>query len=177
MKNKKTVYVIGIALLLSTLIFFVPIQPAKAQFVLAYDFSEDNYGNAIQLIRAYFDGDYNGTMYADPDSYPTLTTTPTLETTAGSSIVLEVGCVLNTTFADVSSIAEGLNVIRHNVSVLSSNGSVVFSKQNFTYVSCTDFLDPMYYYDYTVTLDFTPLSGVVYTVTVIYEVFAMDPVE
>jgi len=173
MKNRNKGYVIGIALLLSTLILFVPVQPTQAQFVLAYTFSQDNYGNAIQLIRAYFDGEYNGTMYADPDSYPTITTTPTLETFAGTNITLEVGCMLNTTYADVSSIAEGKTVIKHNVSVLSSNGTVVFSQQNFTYVSCTDFLAPMYYYDYVVILDFTPLSGVVYTVTVIYEVYGM----
>ena len=171
MKNKKTLYVIGIALLLSTLLLFVPVQPAKAQFVLAYDFSPDNNGNAIALLRAYFDGDYNGTMYADPDSYPTITTTATLEVIEGTSISLQIGCWLNSTYADVGSLEEGRTVIRHNVSVLATNGTEIFSQQNGTYYSSTDFLDPMYYYEYDMLLDFVPVSGQVYTVIVIYEVF------
>ena len=173
MKNKKFGYVIGIALLLSTLVFFVPTQPTKAQFVLAYTFASGNNGNAISFINAYFDGDYEGTMYNDPDIYPTVTYTPTLEVNASTSISLRVGCWLNSTYAGVASLAEGQTVIRHSVSVLSSNGSVIWSQQNFTYQSGVDALAPMYHYDYDVTLDFVPVSGVVYTVTVIYEVFGM----
>ena len=171
MKNKKIAYVLGIALLLSTLVLFVPIQPTKAQFVLAYTFASGNNGNAISFINAYFDGDFEASVYNDPDIYPTITYSSTLEVNASTVISLRVGCWLNSTYADVSSLAEGQTVIRHSVSVLSGNGSVVFSKQNFTYQSGVDALTPMYHYDYDVTLDFVPLSGTTYTVTVIYEVY------
>ena len=173
MKNRNKAYVISIALLLSTLVFLVPVQPAKAQFILAYTFSPDNNGNAISFINAYFDDDYVLTVYNDPDIYPTVTYTSIAEVNASTSISLRVGCWLNSTYAGVASLAEGENVIRHSVSVLSSNGSVIWSQQNFTYQSGVDVLAPMYHYDYDVTLDFVPVSGVVYTVTVIYEVFGM----
>ena len=176
MKNKKTLYVIGIALLLSTFVLVVPIQPAKAQFVLAYDFSPDNYGNAIAYITAYYDGAWNGSMYKDPDSYPFDTTTNPKETFEGINITLAVFCWLNGSHTEISSIAEGKTVLRHNVSVLMTNGTVIFSKQNFTYVIGADgFGDSgeMYFYRYDVVLDFVPISGEVYTITVIYEVFGM----
>ena len=173
MKNRNKGYVIGIALLLSTLLLFVPVQPAKAQFVLAYDYSSDNYGNAIAYICAYFDGDFNGTMYYDPDSYPTSTGINPLETYEGINITLAVFCWLNGTYAGVSSLAEGQTVIKHNVSVALTNGTVIFSQQNFTYNIGGDGNAPMYFYRYDIDLDFEPLSGQIYTVTVIYEVFGM----
>ena len=175
MKNRKKAYVIGIALLLSALVLFVPTQPAKAQFVLAYTFSPDNYGNGISYISAYFDGDWNGSMYKDPYNFdiPPETTTNPMETFEGTNITLGVFCWLNGTYAGISSLVEGKTVLKHNVSVLHSNGTVIFSQQNFTYISGADSLAPMYFYRYDVILDFAPVSGVVYTVTVIYEVFGM----
>ena len=173
MKNRNKIYVIGIALLLSTLVFFVPTQPTKAQFILAYTFSPDNNGNAIAWINVYFDADWNGTVYYDPDSYPTAEATNPMETDEGTSISFRVSCWLNSTYAGVSSLAEGQTVIRHSVSVLHANGTEIFFKQNFTYYAGIDGLAPMYNYFYDVTLDFVPVAGVVYTVTVIYEVFGM----
>jgi len=173
MKNRNKVYVLSIALLLSTLVFFVPVQPTKAQFVLSYDFSPDNYGNAIAYISAYFDGNWNGSMYKDPDSYPDDTTTNPLETYEGINITLAVFCWLNGTYAGISSEAEGKTVIQHNVSVACSNGTVIFSQQNFTFNIGMDGYAPMYFYRYDVILDFVPVSGQVYTATVIYEVYGM----
>ncbi len=170
-KNKLYAWVLLMAIVLG--LGFASIQPTKAKFVLAYDFSPDNDGNAVAYINAYFDGDYNGTMYNDPDSYPDATPTPTLEALEGTVITLRVGCWLNATYADVGSLAEGRNVIRHSVSVLAVNTSVIWSQQNFTYFSGTDALAPMYFYDYDVILDFVPVSGQVYTVIIIYEVFGM----
>jgi len=173
MKNRNKIYVLSIALLLSTLLLFVPVQPAKAQFVLSYDYSPDNFGNAIAYIHAYYDDDWNGTLYYDPDSYPGDTATNPIETYEGTNITLAVFCWLNGTFADTASVAAGKLVIRHNVSVLMTNGTVIFSQQNFTYVIGADFA-PMWFYRYDVILDFVPVSGQTYTVTVIYEVYGME---
>lgn len=176
MKNRNKIYVLGIALLLSTLVFIVPIQPAKAQFVLAY-YSPDNYGNAIAYISAYYDGEWNGSVYKEPYQFPSDTTTNPMETFTGTNITLAVFCWLNSTHAGVSSVAEGKTVIRHNVSVLVSNGTEIFSQQNFTYVIGVDGGGPdedFYFYRYDVILDIVPVSGQVYTVTIIYEVFGME---
>ena len=173
MKIKKKTYVIGIALLLSTLLLFVPVQPAKAQFVLAYTFSPDNYGNAISIITLYLDGVHNGSMYWDSDIYPTKINTLTREVFENDNLTLDISCWLNATYAGVASLAEGKNVIRHNVSVRVVNGTEIFSKQNGTCTSELDYYAPMYHYQYQINLDFLPVSGQIYTVTVIYEVFGM----
>ena len=171
MKNKKTLYVIGIALLLSTLVFFVPTQPAKAQFVLAdYTYPPPN-GNGIAYIKAFVDGEYAATMYNNPDSYPTATPTNPLDIDAGVAIRLELECWINGTFVDISSLSEGRNVMRHSVIVTLVNGTTVFSQQNFTYVTGTDAFAPMYNYKYSVILDFVPENGEYYTATLTYELW------
>lgn len=172
MRNTAKAYsgIVSLALIVTVLIVLVPIPPAKAQFVLAYDYPTPN-GNGIAYINGYVDGVYNGSMYANPDSYPTATTNNPMYVDAGVSLSLKVGCWLNGTFMSVSSLAQGKQVLRHNVTVTALNGTILFSQQNFTYDSGTDYYAPMYFYDYTVTLNFDVIAGGYYTVTVIYELY------
>ena len=152
---------------------FASIPPAKAnpQFVMAAYTYPSNNGNAISYITVYIDGVANGTMYYNPDSYPTSTGVSPLEVTGGVNLTLGVFCWVNSTYVDISSLAEGLNIMKHNVSVVCSNGTEIFSKQNFTYITGTDANTPMYFYRHDVILDFVPQDGEVYTVTVVYELF------
>ena len=161
----------SIAIIVTLLILAVPIQPVKAQFVIAaYTYPTDN-GNGIAYIQAYVDSVYNGTMYYNPDSYPNDTAINPLEVEAEVNITLAVFCWVNGTFTGISSLAEGLNIIRHNVTVTCQNGTTIFSQSNFTYITGSDGSAPMYFYRYDVILDFLPVYDEVYTVTVTYEVY------
>ena len=173
MNNKKKIAILSLVMMVIFGLGFVSIPKAKAQFVLAYDFSPDNYGNAISIITLYLDGVHNGSMYWDPDSYPTKTNTLTREIFVGDNLTLDISCWLNSTYAGVATLEEGKNVIRHSVSVVHSNGTEIFFKQNGTCTSELDYYSPMYHYQYQINLDFEPSAGIVYTVAVIYEVFGM----
>jgi len=140
------------------------------KFVIAYDFDTSKNGNYIAYITAYLDSVPNETIYRNPISYDSPGTNP-LEVEAGVNITLSMECWLNATFTGISSLAEGLNIIRHSVVVTCINGTTVFSQQNFTYISGLDAFAPMYIYKHQVILDFVPERGDYYTVIVTYEVF------
>ena len=169
MDRKKLLGIAVIACVCTMLL--VTIQPARAQFVIAdYEFPADN-GNGIAYIKAFIDGVASDTMYYDPDSYPTNTEVNPLAIDAGVSITLELECWINGTFTGISSLAEGVNIMRHSVVVTCSNGTTIFSQQNFTYIIGGGGDAPMYFYRHDVILDFVPDYGQVYTATVIYELY------
>jgi len=47
----------------------------------------------------------------------------------------------------------------------------VFSQQNFTYYDVTEYGDANYYYEYEVILNFIPLEAIIYTISIVYEVY------
>ena len=155
------------------MIGFSTIPPAKAQFIIADYTYPSNNGNGIAYIHAYLDGAFNASMYKNPDSYPGEEVTNPLEVESGVNITLAVFCWLNGTWAGIASLVEGKNVIRHSVTVSVTNRTTIFSQQDFTYIIGTDGGAPMYFYRYDVILDFVPVMGEIYTVTVTYEIFGV----
>ena len=91
--------------------------------------------------------------------------------TTVTNITLLIDCWLNSTTYGVSTLVEGQNIIRHSVTVTSTNNTVVFSQTNLTYVSGADYGDNVFLYQYSVQLDFTISYGNIYTVVVDYEIF------
>ena len=172
MRNKleKTLIVCAISCMLLFALGAV-VQPAKAQFVIAYDYDTSKDGNYMAYIIAYVDSVPNGTVYYNPTSYPDNTAIQPLDIQAGVNLTLAVFCWVNGTVTGISSLSEGLAIMRHNTTVICSNGTSVFSQQNFTYIIGTDGGAPMYFFRHDVILDFIPVSGEIYTVTVTYEVF------
>ena len=168
-KRKLTVALLG--LFICSLLIIVPIQPAKAQFVLSYDYDPTNEGNYIAYITAYVDSVVNGTVYFNPVSYPSDTAEQPKEIQAGVNLTLAVFCWVNGTRTGISSVNEGLNIMRHNVTVTCINGTVVFSQNNFTFIVGSDGGAPMYFYRHDVILDFVPIASEIYIVTITYEVF------
>lgn len=129
----------------------------------------DEYGQGIAEIRVYenttgswvelsapFHTDYSGSL---------------LEWNASQFIKLGVYCWLNATKTGSASTAEGQNYIRHNVTVTNGAGVEVWSQENLTYVSVSTALDPIWYYGYSVVLNFEPAYWQSYTVSVTYEVY------
>jgi len=172
LSKRKIITVALLGLFICSLLILVPVQPVKAQFVLSVDYPDDN-GNGIYYIWAEFDGEFNATVYYNPCHPSYGTATNPLETQVGVNITLAVFCWLNGTWADIASLVEGKNVIRHSVAVSMANGTTIFSQQNFTYITGTDGGSPMYFYRYDVILDFVPEMGQIYTATVTYEVFGV----
>ena len=157
----------AIVLFLVPAIGFSTIPPAKAQFVLAEWDYPDEYGQGIVNFEVW--GNATGswvlsTPYAHSDSGE-------IEWYPNASIKLICNTWFNSTLTGASDVADGKNYLRHNVTV-TSLGTTIFSQQNFTYIFGEDAIDPpMWYYGYYVILNFVPVSGVIYIVTVTYEVF------
>lgn len=89
------------------------------------------------------------------------------------AIRMRINVVLNSTFLGISTLAQGENLLRHNVSVTDQFDDVVFSQQNLTlYSNVTGYPDSsMYVYYHYVIFDFLPLEGEFYTVTIICEIY------
>lgn len=158
---------------LLVILLIVPIPDeatANSKFIISYDYP-DNEGNGIAYVFSYYDGVFNATVYYNPTSYPNSTAVQPAIAPQGTNITIGVFSWLNGTLTGVSSLEEGKNVIRHNVTVYTNNGTLIFTKQNFTFIIGTDGDAPMYFYRYDVILDFVPIYGEIYTVVLRYDVF------
>ena len=125
-------------------------------------------GTGFYIVGAYIDEVYTHTFYDIDEGFDRVLNINTTVT----NITLLVNCWLNSTTYGVSTVAEGANIIRHNVIVTNSNGTNVFSQTSFTYQFGSDYGDGLFYYQYSVQLDFTLFDFEVYTVVVDYEIFS-----
>jgi len=135
--------------------------------IIDSEFTYSADGTGFNKVDAYLDEVFTQTLYdLDEGSDPIL---EIYEST--TNITLVVDCWLNSTTYFVSTIAEGKAIIRHNITVTSTNNTVVFSQNNLTYVSGVDYGDNVFLYQYSVELDFAPIYGNIYTVVLTYEVY------
>jgi len=127
-----------------------------------FTYPEDGMG--FDRIDAYVDEVFAQTLYdMDEGLGPTLE----IDVTA-TNITLLIGCWLNSTIVGVT-LTEGKSIIRQNITVVASNGTIVFSQNNLTWIASTDYGDDVFLYLYSVELDFTIIMGEIYTVTITYE--------
>jgi hypothetical protein len=130
-----------------------------------YTYSPD--GTGFRTIDAYVDEVFTQTLYDyDGEGNSILTIDDSV-----TNITLLVDCWLNSTTYGISTLAEGKNIIRHNITVTSVNSTVVFSQSNLTYVASADYGDNVFLYQYSVYLDFTIMYGEIYTAIITYEIF------
>ena len=150
-------------------LLFVPIQPAKAQFVIAeWEYPSDEYGQGIKRFN-FFDNstgswvEYSAVTGYLPDN------TSNVECPSGVGVKIRITTTLNSTLLGLGDETEGFVYIRHNLTVVSL-GETIFSQQNFTMFSYGH-IGAMYSYHYDVILGFLPVQGTIYTLTFIYEIW------
>jgi len=166
-KMKKRILGVLIALVMVSLLLVVPVQPVKAQFVIASWDYPDEYSQGIQQIRVNENSTGSWVLF-DIRTYANESNSYIWE--EGVGIQLYVWVWLNSTFTGASDLADGRNYHQCSVSVTQASGSVVFSQQNFTFQDENDY-DDMYLYEYNIILNFIPQEGELYTITVTYEVY------
>jgi len=148
----------------------------KARFILSSWDYPDEYGQGIRniAIEQYTNSSWvSVTDPSPPKGYYYDSTVYTITTGEGSngSLWINVQCYLNATLCGIADIDDGPALLRHNITVTNSADSIVFYQENFTLTYQTDAYAPLYFYQYEVFTDFTPVSGEVYTATITYEVF------
>lgn len=136
----------------------------QAQFIVS-SWARDNYGQGFDGIDAQENstGDW---LYVEPfGGIP-----EDFNVTLGTFIRFRVDVILNSTLTGATSLADGKNYVRLNISVSNNLAVVVFSQTNFTYYGGAVVGD-LNYYIYHVILNFTYVSGAIYHVTISYEVY------
>ena len=167
---RKKACALSVVLVLLVMIGVSTIPPAKAQsqFVIAGWDYPDEYGQGIEAFEIF--GNSTGSWvqvggsygYEDPQIY---------EWNASVAIKLRCYTWFNSTLTGAIDETDGKNYQQHNVIVTDFNGTV-FSQQNFTWFYADDSIDPpMWFYGYEVVLNFLPEVGMIYTVTVTYEIW------
>ena len=162
----------GVVVLLTLGLLVASIPPAKAQFVIASWEYPDEHNQGIDSFTIYENstGDWLIVGGFGPNLSPE--DSGIFDWAFGVSIKLKCHTWFNNTLVGAENMEDGKLFHRHNVTVTNFVGTLIFSQQNFTYFN-SDIVteDPLWYYEYTVILNFIPVSGAVYTTTVIYEVF------
>ena len=162
---KKALASLLVVLTLGLLFVSVPQAKANPQFIIASWAYPDEYGQGIYQIRV----NENSTGSWALVDVRTYEEAQIYQWNASVAIQLYVWLWLNSTLTGASSLTDGRNYQRCNVTV-TSLGETIFSQNNFTFQDENDYAD-MYLYEYNVILNFVPLQGTLYTVTVTYEIW------
>lgn len=160
---------LGLAVILSMVLVapFALVQPARAQFVIAASPVYDEYGQGLESFELFENSTGSWVQVGSGQEFG-----DTFEWEAGVAIKLIVYSWFNSTLTGASDSAEGKLYQRHNVTVTNRAGVEIFTQANFTYVACDTGIDPpLWFYSYSVVLNFLPAYLVSYLVTVTYEVF------
>ena len=156
-----------IAMLTAT-ILFASIPPARAQFVLASWDYPDEYGQGIEAFEIAENSTGSWVQVGAARGYAD---SSTIDWNASLFIRLRCYTWFNSTLTGASTTNDGKNYQRHNI-IVTNSSATVFSQVNFTYFYADDSIDPpMWYYGYEVVLNFLPVAGTIYTVTITYEVY------
>lgn len=160
--------------LIVSMILFVPIQPAKAQFTIstAWEYP-DEYGQGIAFFG--FQENSSGEWWNFPGPMIEPTNDSIFEVESGISIGLDVRVTLNYTYFGLSHPDDfllGLNYFRLSVIVMTPL-ETVFSQSNFTYDDLGGQSEEgIWWYSQEVFFtDFLTVTGELYTANVYYEVF------
>ncbi len=139
----------------------------QSQFVLAEWDYPDEYGQGIYDFDVYENSTGSWVNVGGLTEYDE---SGIFEWNASVGIKLKCWTYFNSTLTGAEDTNDGKNYQQHSVTVTSA-GQTIFSQQNFTYSNAYPEEDPMWVYAYDVVLNFLPVSGAIYTVTVTYEVF------
>jgi len=149
--------------------FSIPFSGSREKnpvlFILAAWDYPDDYGQGIDAIRAwqYQSGSWVRVDHTDPFDYGYNQGNNTFVIQETGALQVQVKHYVNKTHIGATTYSEAQNYFRHNAVVSTPSNSSVFSLQNFTYVSGSDASDPMYYYLYNATLNFSPQAATIYT--------------
>jgi len=146
-------------------------EPQKAKFIISsWVFPYDEYGQGIDALSVYENSTGSWLLVGGFAPNVDHEDEGSFNWNVSIGIKIRVYSWLNSTLTGVSSTAEGKNVQRHNVTVVLTNGTVIFNQNNLTYFNAGA-VGPMYEYNYDVVLNFLPECGNIYTVTVTYEIY------
>lgn len=124
-------------------------------------------GSGFSTIDAYIDEAFTHTFYDIVTGY---NSTLVIDSSV-TNITLVVECWLNGTAFDIATVSQGVNQLRHNVTVTNLNNTIMFAQSNLTYVWGIEYGDGLFLFQYWVQLDFTVVMSEIYKTIISMEVF------
>ena len=146
---------------------------ARSQFVISsWDYLDD-YGQGLYSIGIYENS--TGSWLLEATIYHT-TKNVTLDWFVNASIRLNLVTLFNSCITNADNFTHGQQFQRHNVTVTRTlqGQRTVYSQDNFTYSSSQLDSGFIWIYQYYAVLNFEIVYGVVYTITVNYDVYYME---
>lgn len=178
MYRKAKLCLVGLLAVVFITVSFLPPSPGdrfiwdphtQPSFAIAASTYTDEYGQGIDKFEVYENSTGGWEYYPPYEHYPT---DPNIfNLTGGYSVKIYIWTYLNHTLTGATSKTNGRNFLRHNVTVRSVSGDTVFSKNNFTYSDSYTVGATLYYYEYSVLLNFLAAFGEYYRVSITYEVY------
>jgi len=166
--NKKIISTLVILSCISMMLIVIP-QVKGVQFYIA-GWSTDEYGQGIDgyYLESNRTGSWVGVGYGSWDDDGD---TPIPQQWNVSQVMrIQLWTKMNSTLLGLSSIIVGQNYIQHNITVTDQWDVEVFSQQNFT-LNYNESYGDIYWYRHYVVLDFLPLEGEFYTITILAEIY------
>ena len=169
-KHRNKIIASVFVVLTASILFVAAIPPVEAQpkFILSSWDYPDEYGQGIDFFEIYENSTGSWVNieedYGHDDSY-------SIDWDIGVFIKLRCWTTFNATLTWSESIDVGKLYQRHYVSVVDDLSETVFTQQNFTFGAGVIEGFYIYNYAYDVVLNFIPVTGRIYTVTVMYEIF------
>jgi hypothetical protein len=144
-------------------------EPAKAATfeIASWDYP-DEYGNGIWVVRIFENSSgawmhYDFSYYDDSGVY---------EWNSTQGIMLHIYCMANNTLVGAAGYADGVDSIRLNVTVTDLGGETVFADEATTLTGFdSTTYNPIWLYVYEIVLDFAPVDGNYYAVSITYELW------
>lgn len=164
----------AITIVLSIIVSATILPSHSTRFVLAAWEHPDEYGQGIDGFSIYENstGSWEivifswGFIFDHSDSEHEV-----IEWNASLFARFRVWYILNATLTGAIDENDGLNYFRHNTTVLDRNDNVVFNQENFTNHYHQATYGEIIWYRSDIVLNFLPLYGEYYTITIEYEVF------
>lgn len=144
-------------------------QAKATQFYIA-GWSQDEYGQGPEsyYLESNATGSWETIGYGSQDDDGD---TPIPQQWNVSQVMkISLWSTMNYTLLELSSIILGQNYIQHNVTVTDQWDVEVFNQQNFT-CDYNETYEGLYWYRHYVILNFLPLEGEFYTVTILTEIY------
>jgi len=160
--------IISLCVCLMPVVVSVPPANANPKFIIASWDYPDEYGQGIETFDVYENSTGSWVNVGGPSDWDE---SGIFDWNASVAIKLKCWTWFNSTLTGVGSTNEGKLYQQHNVIVTQNNRTIVFSQQNFTYSNVYTDAAPMWLYVYEIVLNFLPVAGQIYTITIDYEVY------
>lgn len=166
--------------MLIALILALPVQHAKAQFVLAWDydsesgngFDYDAYGQGFYMFSIFENGSSPSGSWTNVGAIHYFNQTQSFNWTVGYGLRIDYYIWMNSTLTGATDLTDGQDYIRLNITVLGLAGTELESQEDLSVFYQSSFWDAeMWLYGYQFIMNLIPSEGQILRITSTLEIY------